>query len=242
MSTSGDQALTVQRPCSRFLDEQDLGLLPPQVWSPLVHISAVSEVALDFLRLENCHLLQLVLNQDALLPPGWTFSNAYMKAPIFIIYMWKPSQIIKWQWGKRQLWADLVKDTPGQPWAAPSDAGIPLPLPANAYSGVPSSSIKQSIVCIDLKCPLKAHARVPLWFSSLRIWWCHCYGSGHYCGPGSIPGPGTSTCCKHGQINKCIIFKKIYKKIELPCLLGYFGGFFLLLFWLFCISGRPTLC
>ena len=29
----------------------------------------------------------------------------------------------------------------------------------------------------------------------LRIWCCHC------CGMGSIPGPGTSACCRHGQKN-----------------------------------------
>ena len=30
--------------------------------------------------------------------------------------------------------------------------------------------------------------------SGLRIWHCHCCGSGYNCGTGSIPGPGTSTC------------------------------------------------
>ena len=30
----------------------------------------------------------------------------------------------------------------------------------------------------------------------LRIWYCHCRGSGCCCGAGSVPGPGTSIC--HG--------------------------------------------
>ena len=33
--------------------------------------------------------------------------------------------------------------------------------------------------------------RVSLWLSRLRIWHCHCYGSGYSCGMCSIPGPGT---------------------------------------------------
>ena len=41
---------------------------------------------------------------------------------------------------------------------------------------------------------------VPLGHSRLRIWCCHCRGSGCCCGMGSIPGPGTSTC--HGQGQK----------------------------------------
>lgn len=64
---------------------------------------------------------------------------------------------------------------------------------------------------------------VPLWHSRLRIWHSHCRGSGHHCGAGSIPGPGTSTCHEHGQKrtknknktnkqktqNKTLIFQKI---------------------------------
>ena len=33
-----------------------------------------------------------------------------------------------------------------------------------------------------------------LWFSGLRIWWCHRCGSGYGCGAGLIPGLGRSTC------------------------------------------------
>ena len=40
---------------------------------------------------------------------------------------------------------------------------------------------------------------VPLWRSKLRIWHCHCSGSGQCCGVGSIPGLGTSTYSRHGQ-------------------------------------------
>ena len=35
---------------------------------------------------------------------------------------------------------------------------------------------------------------VPMWFSRLRIWHCHCSGSGCCCGVGSIPGPGIYAC------------------------------------------------
>ena len=34
-----------------------------------------------------------------------------------------------------------------------------------------------------------------LWLRGLRIWCCHCCGSGCHCGAGSIPSPGISTCC-----------------------------------------------
>uniref|UniRef100_A0A8D0VNI9 small monomeric GTPase n=1 Tax=Sus scrofa TaxID=9823 RepID=A0A8D0VNI9_PIG len=34
----------------------------------------------------------------------------------------------------------------------------------------------------------------------LRIWHRDCCGLGYYCGPGSIPGPGTSICCRATQI------------------------------------------
>ena len=46
---------------------------------------------------------------------------------------------------------------------------------------------------------LKSHAGFPQWLSGLRILHCHCCGSGHCYGVGLIPGPGTSTCCGHGQ-------------------------------------------
>lgn len=31
---------------------------------------------------------------------------------------------------------------------------------------------------------------------------CHCCGSGHWCGVGSVPGPGSSACHGHGQTGK----------------------------------------
>ena len=47
------------------------------------------------------------------------------------------------------------------------------------------------------KCPItsqyKCRLGVPLWCSRLRIWHCHRSGLG------SVPGPGTSTCCRCGQ-------------------------------------------
>ena len=40
---------------------------------------------------------------------------------------------------------------------------------------------------------LKIFQSIPLWLSRLRIQLGHC------CGSGSIPGPGTSACHRHGQ-------------------------------------------
>ena len=52
-------------------------------------------------------------------------------------------------------------------------------------------------LCIYLK---KAKTRRnPWWLSRLRIWYFHCYGSGHCCGMGSISGLRTSTCHLHSQ-------------------------------------------
>lgn len=36
----------------------------------------------------------------------------------------------------------------------------------------------------------------------VKTWCCLCSGLGHSCGMGSIPGPGTSMCCRRGQIKK----------------------------------------
>ena len=38
-----------------------------------------------------------------------------------------------------------------------------------------------------------------MWFSGLRIWPCHCCGSGYNGRTGSIPGLGTFICCGHSQ-------------------------------------------
>ena len=35
---------------------------------------------------------------------------------------------------------------------------------------------------------------IPWWCSGLKIWCCHCCGSGHSSSAGLIPGPGTSLC------------------------------------------------
>ena len=40
---------------------------------------------------------------------------------------------------------------------------------------------------------------LPLWCSGLRIQRCPCCSSGCCCGVGSIPSPGTSSCCGHGH-------------------------------------------
>ena len=43
---------------------------------------------------------------------------------------------------------------------------------------------------------------VPWWLSRLRIWHCHCYGSGCCCGTGSIPDPGSLVFLGHSQKKK----------------------------------------
>ena len=55
---------------------------------------------------------------------------------------------------------------------------------------------------------LKYSYGVPWWHSRLRIWYCHCCGLGCYCGMGSIPGPGTFTCCKGSQKSLLSNFKQ----------------------------------
>ena len=45
----------------------------------------------------------------------------------------------------------------------------------------------------------KIMSGVPWWLSGLRIQHCQYRGSGHCCGSGSIPGPGTPGCCGCGQ-------------------------------------------
>ena len=40
---------------------------------------------------------------------------------------------------------------------------------------------------------MKYNSGVPWWLSGLRIWHCHC------CGSGSIPGQGTSSCLRCGK-------------------------------------------
>ena len=42
----------------------------------------------------------------------------------------------------------------------------------------------------------KKENRISLVVQWVKIWHCHCSGSGHYGGMGSIPGPGTSP--RHG--------------------------------------------
>ena len=43
-----------------------------------------------------------------------------------------------------------------------------------------------------------------MWLRGLRIWHCHCSGSGCCCGAGLIPGQGPSTCRGGGQNNELI--------------------------------------
>ena len=53
-------------------------------------------------------------------------------------------------------------------------------------------------------CPLvfKSLDGFPLWYSRLRAWHYYCSGLGFCCGVGSVPGPGTFTCCRHRRKKK----------------------------------------
>ena len=55
---------------------------------------------------------------------------------------------------------------------------------------------------------------VLLWISRLRIWCCHCCGSGGWCGAGSVPSPKTSACCgcshKKGKVDTMHIAYHLY--------------------------------
>lgn len=171
MSTSVDPALLVQSPtCAETILTvsrwtrwfSNWACASYRVWSRMTHSSAMWEVALDFPMLENCHHIPAVFTQDSLLPPAWTFSNAYIQAPIFgvnkvITQTWKTSRKIKWRFGKRQLFVDLVKDTPGHQFVAPQWCWHSRHPPTNGCSGDPSLYSKQCIFLIDLKCHLKAH-------------------------------------------------------------------------------------
>ena len=43
---------------------------------------------------------------------------------------------------------------------------------------------------------------VPVWFSGLLIWHCHCSGLDGCCGMGLNSGLGNSACCRCGQKRK----------------------------------------
>ena len=60
--------------------------------------------------------------------------------------------------------------------------------------------------------PFKILFKVSWWLSGLSIQHYHCYGSGHCCGMGSIPGPGTSACHRHRQkfFKNCLM--KLFSK------------------------------
>ena len=70
--------------------------------------------------------------------------------------------------------------------------------------------------------PLSMMLGVPWRLFGLRIWHCHCCGSGYCRGAGWICGPGTSTCHSHSQKKK--------KKYDLAvgfcwCSLSSWGSF-----------------
>ena len=65
---------------------------------------------------------------------------------------------------------------------------------------------------------------VPWWLSRLRSQHSHCSSSGHCFGAGSIPGPGTSTCCRHGQKNKQTKNKQTTIKSSIEAEMNEFKG------------------
>ena len=86
---------------------------------------------------------------------------------------------------------------------------------------------RASYICPAQKGHLnKMSLRVPLWLSSLRMWRCHCSGSGHCCGTDSIPGLETSACCgcsqnKTKQKNKMCLSTDIFQCSQLPLFVSY---------------------
>ena len=52
-----------------------------------------------------------------------------------------------------------------------------------------------SFLWLGLLKKIKFSVGVPWWLSGLRIWHCHCCGSGYCCGSGSVPGLGISAGC-----------------------------------------------
>ena len=73
--------------------------------------------------------------------------------------------------------------------------------------GIDSNCSSNVILCLELHIPQGSQKRedqfwVPWWLIRLRTWCCHSCGLGHCCGTSLIPGPGTSTCCRLGQVKK----------------------------------------
>ena len=59
------------------------------------------------------------------------------------------------------------------------------------YFGTLMDAVGIMIICILTYHSLSSSntSRVPMWYSSLRTWHCHCSVSSCCCGVGSIPGP-----------------------------------------------------
>ena len=66
---------------------------------------------------------------------------------------------------------------------------------------VPPTLLCVRVVKTMQKSIWETKVRVPMWLSGLRIWCCHCSGSGHCFGAGPIPDLGTSACPKRGPSN-----------------------------------------
>ena len=51
----------------------------------------------------------------------------------------------------------------------------------------------------EAQCMYSTNTGNSMRLSGLRIWHCHCSGLGCCYGLGSVPGPRTSMCCRHGK-------------------------------------------
>ena len=91
-------------------------------------------------------------------------------------------------------WLPLL-GTPRDPLKLRADPG-PRSLSAVITLGIRSLPTPPGIFAVS-----KTPSGVPHWLSRLRIWHCHCCGSGHCCGARLIPSQGTSTCPCQGQNN-----------------------------------------
>ena len=86
-----------------------------------------------------------------------------------------------------------------------------LSLRMRCVEGVETFSTSGIIECYSLKAPLspapsfhrqRRGLEFPCGASRLMIRHCHCNGSSHCCGTGSVPGPGISTCHGYSQKEK----------------------------------------
>ena len=93
-------------------------------------------------------------------------------------------------------WLTLLSSRPGAPSVETTHTFDML------FSGMTLPALKMELPPVNqvIYCPpLISISPNCTWFCRLRIQHCHCCGSSHCCGISSVPGPGTSTCRRHGQ-------------------------------------------